>query len=99
VDNRAGGAVFTGHGEVFCKHLAAKIVCDSMRQGMSAQVAAENLVEYLRHEAPGAVVSLVCIDRDGNVGGCRNVMETPHAWLHEDSQKCTTGFSKILYTV
>jgi L-asparaginase / beta-aspartyl-peptidase len=98
-DNRAGAVVFTGHGEVFCRHLAAKTVCDLMRQGMNAQEAAEEWVGILKNEAPGAVVSLVCIDRKGNVGGCRNVKETPHAMLQEGADACVSGFSKILFPV
>lgn len=95
-DNRAGAAVFTGHGEVFCRYVAAKTVCDLMRQGKDAQAAAEEFVRMVGREAPGAVVSLVCIDRNGNVGGCRNVTETPHAFIVEDASRCTSGFSKVL---
>ena len=98
-DNRSGAAVFTGHGEVFCKHLGAKTVCDLMRKGTDAQDAADQFVEMLGNEAPGAVASLICIDRNGNVGGCRNVKETPHVLIREDRQECIANFSKILFNV
>ncbi len=98
-DNRAGAAVFTGHGEVFCRHLAAKTLCDYMRQGDSAQIAAEKLIKLLHDEAPGAVVSFLCIDKDGNVGGCKNVKETPHAYLKQGMNACVAGFSKVCFEV
>lgn len=97
-DNRSGAAVFTGHGEVYCKHLAAKAICDDMRRGLTAQEAADKLIAMLHEEAPGAVLSFICIDRNGNVGGSRNVPDTtPHTYLVDGMDKCVQGFSQVRF--
>lgn len=94
-DNEAGAAVFTGHGEVFNRYLAAKQVCDYMREGATAQEAADRIVSFLQEKVPVVAVSLLTLDTKGNVGGARNVSTSPHAYFVEGAIKPVRNFSKI----
>lgn len=98
VDNRAGGAVLSGSGEVIMRYLAAKTASDLMSQGLSAQQAAERVVVSIQEKAPTAVVSILTLSSSGEVGGARNVPTTPHAAWHED-EGVSEGFATILGSV
>jgi len=82
-DNRKGACSVTGQGEVVIKMGLAKLVCDLMGSGIPAQQAVESAVAQWNTRFGRYILALVALDMNGTVGACRNVPETPHAWLEE----------------
>ncbi|NOX88255.1 MAG: hypothetical protein GXO77_04450 [Calditrichaeota bacterium] len=73
-DDRFGGASSTGWGEGILRVMLARTVIESLKQGQSAQQAAESAVGELRLRVQGDG-GVIVIDRNGNMGFAYN---TPH---------------------
>lgn len=70
-DDEAGCAVCTGVGEELARHAVAVRVVDAMRAGLSPNAAGEAVLRaMIRRDRANATrgLSLIAIDRDGNVG-------------------------------
>lgn len=76
-DNFVGGAAATGMGEDIMKNCVCFYACELMREGMSAQEAANKAVmrahnELARHGKDPDNVAMVVMDKDGNFAGAAN---------------------------
>ncbi len=70
-DNEAGAAVCTGHGEEIWRFALASRVVEMMREGMSAQVACANAIEFLLRRKPETVniqAAVIAVRADGDYG-------------------------------
>lgn len=67
---KSGGASCTGDGEKIMLILLTKTVTDFMKNGLSAQEAAEAAIQELA-EIKGQA-GIICIDKDGNIGAFHN---------------------------
>lgn len=75
VDDEAGAATASGHGEEMLRTAASHTVVELMRQGASPGEACRRAVQRIRAKRPrnrmdGAQACLLAIGRDGTVGAC-----------------------------
>lgn len=84
-DNEAGACSTTGIGEVAIRLVLAKNVCDLMRNGQSAQEAAENsMILVNRRIRLKSSMGLIAVDMQGRVGAAHN---TPNlCWAYMTTQ-------------
>jgi beta-aspartyl-peptidase (threonine type) len=96
-DNAAGGISMTGHGEVIMTNSLAKTCVELMRQGISAQMAIESMVDVINYKTKGMVLlCIIGIDKNGRVGVARNVDATPVAYLEETMSSPRVKFAKTI---
>ena len=76
-DNRYGGASATGHGEKIMRTLMSRHVIDELRDGKTAQHAAEAVIHGIDN------VGIITLDREGNIGAAHSTPFMPTAWVNE----------------
>jgi beta-aspartyl-peptidase (threonine type) len=77
-DNRYGGASATGHGEKIMRTLMSRGVIDELRDGKTAQHAAETVIHGITD------VGVITLDAEGRVGAAHSTPFMPTAWVDED---------------
>lgn len=79
-DNNVGGASATGAGEDIIRICLCKTVCDFMKSGLNAQMAADASIELISKVRGIGTAGVIAIDHLGNLGISRNtkVMPTAH---------------------
>lgn len=82
-ENGVGAASATGHGESLMKIMMARTAVEFMREGSSAQDAAERAVQRLA-ERTGERGGVICIDPSGRIGFAFNTTHMAHAYLESD---------------
>jgi beta-aspartyl-peptidase (threonine type) len=95
-DNAAGGVSITGNGELVIKTALSKSCCDLMHNGIPAQKALEAMVGYFNKRFNRPSVTIIAIDKNGEMGAARSVERTPHAYLSEVMTEPITNFAPIL---
>jgi len=71
-DNEAGASSATGIGEIAIKLVLAKNACDLMRNGSTAQKAAENSINLVNRRMKGGFMGLITVDVTGRIGAAHN---------------------------
>ncbi|UCC33207.1 MAG: isoaspartyl peptidase/L-asparaginase [Candidatus Bathyarchaeota archaeon] len=71
-DNEAGASSTTGIGEIAVKLVLAKNACDSMRNGETAQEAAESSIRLVNRRMSGGSMGLITLDVAGRIGAAHN---------------------------
>lgn len=95
--NHIGGVSITGHGEVVMRYLLAKKVCDTIAEGQEAQEAVENTIKFVNKEEKGNILlTIIAMDKRGNVGAARNVDATPHAYICKGMRDPRVNFAPIV---
>jgi beta-aspartyl-peptidase (threonine type) len=84
-DNRAGACSTTGIGEVAIKLVLAKVACDFMQVGQSAQQAAESSIKLVNERIKlKSSMGLIVVDMKGRIGAAHN---TPNlCWAYMTSR-------------
>ncbi|MEK7793875.1 MAG: isoaspartyl peptidase/L-asparaginase [Candidatus Hydrogenedentota bacterium] len=82
-ENGVGAASATGHGESLMKIMMARTTLDFMREGRSAQEAADSAVQRLA-EKTGERGGVICIDASGRVGFAFNTTHMARASLDSE---------------
>lgn len=88
VDNRVGGAVTTGTGEVAINYCLSKRVCDLMASGFSPEEACENAISetlYRRNFEGG--IAVLALNNRGEVGAAHSLKEFVYAYQNGDMEK------------
>lgn len=81
VDNRAGGAVTTGVGEIAVNYCLSKRVCDLMSMGLNPQEACEEAIRetlYRRNFVNG--IAVLALNNKGDVGAATSLKEFTYAY-------------------
>jgi beta-aspartyl-peptidase (threonine type) len=71
-DNEAGASSATGIGEIAVKLVLAKSACDFMRDGKTAQEAAESSIKLVNRRMHGGSMGLITVDMAGRIGAAHN---------------------------
>lgn len=71
-DNEAGASSTTGIGEIAIRLVLAKSACDSMRNGKTAQEAAESSIKLVNRRMQGGSMGLITVDIAGRIGAAHN---------------------------
>lgn len=79
-DNGVGACSTTGLGEALAKILASRRALEGLERGLTAQTAAENVIDYLESRLPEATGGLILIDAEGNLGMAYNSSSMTRAW-------------------
>jgi beta-aspartyl-peptidase (threonine type) len=79
-DDRAGGAVSTGHGESIARVVMAKYAVDCMRSGQTAGEPSVKTIAML-HERVRGTGGLICIDTSGRPGVAFNTRRLAHGYI------------------
>ncbi len=95
-NNASGAAVLSGNGEVIIKLQGAREMADYIRLGQKPVDAAAKFVNLVRSTAPGATVSCLCMDPNGNIGAAKNVKTTPFAYMSEHLSEPITDFAAYI---
>jgi isoaspartyl peptidase/L-asparaginase-like protein (Ntn-hydrolase superfamily) len=66
------------------RFLGSKRSVDYIEQGLDAQQATAQTVEYIAAKLPQTQVGVIAIDHNGNVGASCNTGGMPVAWLTDD---------------
>jgi beta-aspartyl-peptidase (threonine type) len=82
-DNLIGAAAATGCGEALMRIVTTKTACDYMESGMSAQAAAEAVIERLWGRVRG-YGGVIIVDRHGRVGLAHNTPNLSYAYVNPD---------------
>jgi beta-aspartyl-peptidase (threonine type) len=82
-DDLAGAASATGNGESLMKIVISKTACDLMTAGLTAQAAAEAVIQRLAQRTTGAG-GLIVVDAQGRVGHAFNTPRMACAWVGAD---------------
>lgn len=79
-----GGAGATGKGENAMRVLLSKYVVDAIRQGKTAQEAANASMHYIESLIENSMVGTIVIDKDGNVGAAHTTPKLACAWVDQN---------------
>lgn len=79
-DNRYGGASATGLGERIMRSLMSRGVIDELRDGKTAQHAAEAVTHGIDN------VGIITLDTEGRVGAAHNTPFMPTAWIDDGGE-------------
>jgi beta-aspartyl-peptidase (threonine type) len=79
-DNHTGAVSATGVGEALMKIVASKSACDFMRNGLTAQAAAEAAIQVLA-ERTGGQGGVIVVSREGLIGLAHNTPYMAHAYF------------------
>ncbi len=71
-DNEAGASSTTGIGEIAIKLVLAKNTCDLMRDGETAEEAAESAIRLVNRRMKGGSMGLITVDMEGRIGAAHN---------------------------
>lgn len=97
-DNEAGACSTTGIGEVAMKLVLAKTTCDFMRQGQTAQEAAESSIKLVNKRiSPKEAMGLITVDIRGEIGAAHNSKHL--CWAYMTSKMCKPRASLKAKTV
>lgn len=85
VDNRVGGAVTTGVGEIAINYCLSKRVCDLMGAGLNPQEACEKAVRetLYRNNFPNGI-AVLALNNKGMVGAATSLKEFTYAYQDEE---------------
>jgi len=86
-DNECGACSTTGIGEVAVKLVLAKTTCESIRNGNSAQEAAEKSMKLTNLKMNGLPMGLIAVDVSGRIGAAHNSQNLCWAYMTLDTQK------------
>lgn len=79
-DNECGAASATGWGERLMRIVASKTACDYLKQGATAQEAADAVIQLLQQRVAG-YGGIIIIDREGHIGMAHNTPNMSYAYL------------------
>lgn len=88
-DNMAGACSATGVGEIAIRLVLAKTTCDYMRDGLSAQEAAEKTIRLVNSRIEGSFnfMGLIAVDMFGRVGAAHNSVNLCWAYITQRMRK------------
>lgn len=86
-DNEAGASSTTGIGEIAIKLVLAKSACDFMRNGKTAQEAAESSIELVNRRMQGGSMGLITVDMAGRIGAAHNSPNLCWAYMTTKTHK------------
>jgi len=92
-DNEAGASSATGIGEIAVKLVLAKNACDLMRNGSTAQKAAENSISLVNRRMEGGFMGLVTVDVMGRIGAAHNSTDLCWAYMTTKMRHPMTALS------
>lgn len=79
-----GGAGATGKGENAMRVLLSKHVVDEIRQGKTAQSAADASMAYIESVIPNSMIGTIVIDKDGNLGAAHTAPKLACGWVDDE---------------
>lgn len=88
-DNLVGACSATGFGEIAIRLVLAKIVCDHMEHGKTAQEATEMAVKLVNKRMPAGYNSmgLIAIDMEGRIGAAHNSPNMCWAYMTSETRE------------
>lgn len=94
-DDSLGGSSATGVGENVMRFFLCKRVVDGMSNGVNAQVAAQEGLDFLSARIPNPDAGIIVIGADGSVGAQHTTSHMPVSWITPDgdiqaTMTCTT---------
>ncbi len=88
VDNRVGGAVTTGVGEIAINYCLSKRVCDLMSIGLNPQKACEKaILETLDRENFANGIAVLALNNKSEVGAATSLKEFTYAYQDEEMDR------------
>ena len=85
-DNEAGASSTTGIGEIAIKLVLAKSTCDSMKNGKTAQKAAESSIKLVNRRMKRGFMGLITVDMAGRIGAAHNSPDL--CWAYMTTKTC-----------
>ena len=87
-DNESGACSATGIGEIAIRLALAKTVCEYMKDGLTAQEAAEQSIREVNRRIEGAnLIGVIALDPQGNVGAAHNSPNLCWAYFNAEMEK------------